>query len=251
MKAYHLPMFAILMAATTSPCIAQEAAPPPMAGDHPRGPHRGNADHLFISPMGEPFRGENGRAALIASWFSAADTNHDARLSLTEFRADADRFFTTLDTNHDGEIDPDELTHYENEIAPEIRSGGYMGGGGRHGGGSGGNAGGDYHGGEGGHHRHGGRNGGDAPGGNSSRDAAYGGGQGAARFGMLDLPEPVASADSDFNRGISRAEFLHAATDRFQALDVDHHGQLTLEELPQHPPKVERRGAGTTPDSGA
>jgi Ca2+-binding EF-hand superfamily protein len=249
MKAYHLPLFISLTAVTISACPAQEAPPSPVSGDHPRGGHRGNADRLFISPMGEPFRGDSGRAALITSWFSGADTNHDGKLSLTEFRADADRFFATLDTNHDGEIDPDELTHYENEIAPEIHSGSYMGGGGHHGGGSGGGGGGGHHGGGGGHH-HGGRNSGEAGGGEGSVDAAYGGGQGAARFGMLDLPEPVASADSDFNRGVSRAEFLHAATERFQALDLDHHGQLTLGELPQHPPKVEHHGTGAPPDTG-
>ena len=31
--------------------------------------------------------------------------------------------------------------------------------------------------------------------------------QGGGRYGLLDLPEPVVSADADFNRGVSRAEF--------------------------------------------
>jgi hypothetical protein len=37
-----------------------------------------------------------------------------------------------------------------------------------------------------------------------------------------------ASADADFNRGVSRAEFQAAAGQRFLALDMDHKGYLTL-----------------------
>jgi hypothetical protein len=55
--------------------------------------------------------------------------------------------------------------------------------------------------------------------------------RGAARFGLLDLPEPVASADTDFNRGISLAEFRQAAAKRFAALDFDQRGRLTLAGL--------------------
>ena len=43
--------------------------------------------------------------------------------TLEEMQKDAERFFATLDLNHDGEIDPDEITHYENVVAPEVRSG--------------------------------------------------------------------------------------------------------------------------------
>jgi len=55
--------------------------------------------------------------------------------------------------------------------------------------------------------------------------------QGASRFGLLDLPEPVASADADFNRGVSLEEFRQAAAQRFAALDLDHRGRLSLAEL--------------------
>ena len=55
--------------------------------------------------------------------------------------------------------------------------------------------------------------------------------QGAGRFGLLDLPEPVVSADSNFNRGVSVTEFRQAAASRFMALDLDHHGYLTLAGL--------------------
>jgi Ca2+-binding EF-hand superfamily protein len=55
--------------------------------------------------------------------------------------------------------------------------------------------------------------------------------RGAARFGLLDLPEPVASADADFNRGVSLNEFRQAAAKRFAALDLDQRGRLTLAGL--------------------
>ena len=169
--------------------------------------HRGG--RMFVSPMGEPFRPHDRNDDSLADWFNQADANHDGQLTLAEMQQDADRFFAVLDSNHDGEIDPDEISHYENEIAPEVTSGssfGMMreddGGGGRH------------------HRRHAGfiRGGDDAH-------------QGAGRFGLLDLPEPVVSADSNFNRGVSQAEFRQAAAQRFIALDIDHHGYLTLPSL--------------------
>ena len=55
--------------------------------------------------------------------------------------------------------------------------------------------------------------------------------QGAARFSLLDLPEPVISADENFNRGVSLSEFRSAASHRFVALDLDHKGRLTLAGL--------------------
>ncbi len=199
---------------------------------------------LFISPMGEPFRGEDGREASIARWFDGVDANHDGRLTLAEFKLDAQRFFRLLDTDGDGEIAPAELEHYESEIVPETRMGEGFGGGGagrRRGGGggrgrgggggmggpSGGGMGGPGGGMGGGHHpRDGGFGGGAAPGGGM-------GARGAARFSLLDLPEPVASADADLNRGVTVAEFAAAAAKRFMLLDADHDGAIRLEELPK------------------
>jgi hypothetical protein len=85
---------------------------------------------LFISPMGEPFRPDTREASGLAEWFNQADRNHDGRLMLDEMQGDADRFFAILDVNHDGEIDPDEIEHYETAIAPEIASGAHFEGGG-------------------------------------------------------------------------------------------------------------------------
>lgn len=178
----------------------------------------------FLSPMGEPFFGSPGQDGL-GAWFAETDRNHDGVITVDEMTTDAKQFFERLDTNHDGEIDPDEIAHYENVIAPEVHRGppvgveasaadvppGGHGGGGGHGG---------WHGGRDGHY------GGGGFGGLGADDEAS-----AGRFGLLQIPEPVASADADFNRGVSSDEFRRAAVQRFQLLDADHKGRLTLSEL--------------------
>ena len=227
----------VLLSGLVVSAVAGCAPPPQPHGREPGARGEGRTAEgrgVFISPMGEPFRGPDGRMALIGQWFAGADADRDGRVTLAEFQADAARFFATLDTDHDGEIDPDELRHYENEVAPEIRvrdagvgaRNGNSGGGGR-----GGRSGGGGHGGGGGGGRH--------RGGGSSSDAGSGpttphqspGVQGAARYGLLDLPEPVAAADADFNRSITRREFAAAAAMRFDLLDADSDGGLTLAKL--------------------
>jgi hypothetical protein len=60
-------------------------------------------------------------------------------------------------------------------------------------------------------------------------------------LGLLQLSEPVSSADSNFNRGVSLQEFRVAAQRRFAALDLDHQGRLTLAALEGiKPPPAER-----------
>jgi hypothetical protein len=172
----------------------------------------------FISPMGEPFRPNSAGDVPIARWFQQADVNGDGRVTADEMRADAERFFRIIDENGDGMIDPEELTFYEADIAPEVQV-------------------------------------------NSrwkrtaqsfaetATDKADGakkarwradkgidgyqidGLQGAARYGLLNLPEPVAAADGDFNRGITREEFGRAAAYRFQLLDSGGTGGLALPNL--------------------
>jgi hypothetical protein len=55
--------------------------------------------------------------------------------------------------------------------------------------------------------------------------------QGAARYGLLNIPQPVASTDADFNRLITLTEFRQAASYRFKLLDSDGQGRITLAEL--------------------
>lgn len=182
----------------------------------------GHAWAPFISPMGEPFRARTRTDDTLALWFARADGNRDGAITPVEMQADAVRFFATLDTNSDGEIDPEELVHYEWEIAPDIQVSAKMR---------------------------------PAPGETAEirekrrRDAdlaavddddfprrrgkksKQGNLEGAARYGLLNLPEPVAAADADFNRGVSLEEFRLAAASRFQILDTARQGRLSLPQL--------------------
>ncbi|NUR11728.1 MAG: EF-hand domain-containing protein [Bradyrhizobium sp.] len=182
----------------------------------------GHAWAPFISPMGEPFRARTRTDDTLALWFARADANRDGTITPDEMQADAARFFATLDTNSDGEIDPEELVHYEWEVAPDIQVSAKMR---------------------------------PAPGETaefrekSRRDAdlaalddedfpkrrgkksKQGNLEGAARYGLLNLPEPVAAADADFNRGVSLEEFRLAAASRFQILDTARQGRLSLPQL--------------------
>lgn len=179
----------------------------------------------FISPMGEPFRARNASDDTLADWFRQADRNHDGILTVDEMVADAERFFAKLDTNHDGQIDPDELAHYEYDVAPDIQVNSRTK---------------------------------RAPGkpvlvaqsadpdvdeprdrrqGRRQRDEAdtslgmAGALQGAARYGLLNMPEPVAAADTDFNGAITLQEFRQAAVARFQLLDTARRGGISLAQL--------------------
>jgi Ca2+-binding EF-hand superfamily protein len=226
-----------LVAAQDRPPLAGSL--PPMPAPRASGEARPRG-RLFISPMGEPFRGQDP----VKQWFDAADADHDGSLSLAEFIADADRFFQRLDRGKDGEIDPDDIEFYETVLAPEIRTGGEgaggagvarAGGGGRRGGGR--RGGGRGSGG-------GGRGGFGGVGGQSGQVQSYSDvKRGAARFGYFDYPEPVTTADANFNRGIDPKEFRDAATDRFTALDRNHDGKIAWSELPKlTPPEGFARG---------
>ena len=222
---------------------------------------------LFVSPAGEPFRAAPGQPAPMAAWFAQVDTNGDGAISFAEFQADFRRYFDLLDTNHDGEIAPDEVTRYETQILPEMSSrgfGGGMGGARREGGEMGG--GGMGRGGMGGGGM--GRGRGGMGGGRGGMGGGRGGGQGgagmammasgAARFGLLPISHPIMEADEDFNRGVSRAEWDHAAATRFTALDETHTGRLTLAELAARRARMfggmrgqGRGGRGAAPPAGA
>jgi hypothetical protein len=65
--------------------------------------------------------------------------------------------------------------------------------------------------------------------------------QGGARYSLLNIPEPVAAADTDFNRAVTLEEFRHAAVQRFQLLDTAHQGKLTLAQLEAMRPVLSRK----------
>ncbi len=205
-----MPLPALIVPILMSLAVAEES--PIVVKAYPWAP--------FISPMGEPFRGRATAASPIARWFEQADRNQDGALTVDEFQADADRFFAQLDGNHDGQIDPQENAAYEYEIAPDVQVNAQW----------------------------------KRPRGQaatkteSSRDNFPGdwtrksgedrfdgyradGLQGAARYGLLNIPQPVASADADFNRLITLAEFRQAAAYRFKLLDGQRRGRIRLAEL--------------------
>lgn len=210
-----MPLPSLLVPILLSVAVAEE--PPITVRAYPWAP--------FISPMGEPFRGGSTREAPIARWFGQADRNRDGMLTGDEMQADADRFFARLDANRDGHIDPDEIKTYEWEIAPDVQVNSSW----------------------------------KRPRGQASPRVAakpepdlhdswlgrkgdrhdgyrLNGLQGAARYGLLNIPQPVAGADADFNRLITLAEFRQAASYRFTLLDGRGAGRVSLAELEAHLP---------------
>lgn len=219
--------FAAMILLLTAAAQAEEA--PIVVRGYPWAP--------FISPMGEPFRSRSTGEAPIARWFGQADRNRDGSLTEDELITDAARFFTRLDANHDAQIDPTEVRAYEWEIAPEIQT----------------------------NENWRRARGQPAPiavekksrdDGLSFEDPARPKGdrydgydpdglQGAARYGLLNIPQPVTSVDADFNRSITRGEFMLAAQARFRALDASGAGRLALRDLearlPTRPEGKQRR----------
>ena len=210
---------------------------PPARPDRDRRPQQGRGQ-LFISPMGEPFRADRKPGAAQALWFAGADRDNDGRISLVEFQRDAARVFALLDRRHDGEIDPSDIDWYENVLVPEIRV-------------------------RGGARPAPERADADPRGGSQAGPAIRLGGAGspakqrrgtavarvgAGRFGFFDLPEPVTSADLDFNRGVDRTEFDKAAAVRFAALDRNRDGMIARRELPRAGADTWRNG-GDQPDA--
>lgn len=155
---------------------------------------------LFISPSGEPFRNGDG----LADWFAGADADKDGAVALVEFRTDAQRFFQALDVSKDGQIDGIENSRYEREVAPEITGFGPA------------------------------RGVGATP---PDRRLVRKAGpkvaprEGAARFGLLNEPQPVRGGDVDLNQRVSAEEWAKTAGRRFVRLDTNLDGKLTLEEL--------------------
>jgi Ca2+-binding EF-hand superfamily protein len=169
--------------------------------------------------MGEPFRPRSATDDTLARWFHQADRNHDGQLTPDEMRADADRFFALLDADGDGLIGPEELIQYEWELAPDVQLSARLKR--RPGEAAPPKAAGDDE--QTAEHRRYRRGDGEPD--------SLSGLQGAARYGLLNMPEPVAAADADFDRAISRPEFEAAALYRFQLLDRDHRGAITLDTL--------------------
>lgn len=194
--------------ASVSPAAQPPAGGPPPPRPGTAVPPAGPTVRVFISPMGEPFRRDQGPGEPIERWFAGADTDHDGALTVLEFQADAARFYATLDVNRDGEIAPDEIIRYETQIAPEVQSGIGMPIIARR---------------------------------RRPRLRPDDGPYGVGTQALLAIPQPVISADADLNRGVSPAEFRHTAGQRFLLVDRNRDGRITRDELGPPPEEGRRR----------
>ena len=165
----------------------------------------GRAWAPFISPMGEPFRSRSAEDDTMARWFQQSDQNGDSVLAEAEMGADALRFFKTLDADENGLVLPEEMVAYEWEVAPEVQVNSRWR---------------DVRGTSAAEKRAGRRSGYDPD-----------GLQGAARYALLNMPQPVAAADSNFDRAVTVGEFKVATAQRFQLLDTNSDSRLDLAEL--------------------
>ena len=197
------------------------------------------AVNVFISPCGQPFRAPPGAPYPVVDWFKAADKNADGKIDHAEFLADAAGFFKLLDRNHDGILDTYDVAVYEHRVAPEIlgftfkvsalaHRGRVLPGHdgarlwraqmmGPTGGAPAGQMGLDT----------------DSPPPNVKALPLDESKKGASPFGLFDEPEPVATADFNFNGKITLANFLRLADMHFTTLDRNQDGYLTLAKLPK------------------
>ena len=170
---------------------------------------------IFMSPSGQPFRALVGQPFPEAQWFAQVDTDKDGKISEAEFDTDATNYFNVLDVNHDGYISSIENTNYETNIAPEITHmdprvaqpvDHYI-----------------------------------PP--DEDMDANPNGDKtryikqilGASQYGLIDEPQPIRAADSNFDFRISAEEWVNATSQRFAILDTNHDGFITPDELPKTP----------------
>lgn len=182
---------------------------------------------VYLSLMGEPFVASPGQSPL-GSWVAGADVDKNGMVSLAELTIDADRFFKKLDVDGDGRIGGEEMTRYEQQIAP---AGLRAAAGARPVGADLPNVASETYGEA--ASRGAPRAGRDGlPGGMQGPQTSYGsGGQRSEYSGLNSIPQPVAMTDVDMSGSVTAEEFARAAARRFLTHDLDKNGLLDAGEL--------------------
>lgn len=181
---------------------------------------------VYLSLMGEPFRGTVGGPRPLADWFAVADRDHDGAVSRAEMLEDASRFFKILDVDGDGVINTIEMSRYEREIAPaQIRF-------------------------DGGLKPFRSSDKSDSVGRGSPEDPDREGRRSFSSIGggsrrilrdlqYLEVPQPVMMADGDVNQRVTADEFAKMASKRFVLNDKNGDGRLEASELT---PPLDKKG---------
>jgi hypothetical protein len=214
--------------------LAAAAAPPPAAP-----PPRPAPQQIFLSPAGKPFRSAPGAPYPVADWFREADADGNGRLTRAEFIADGERYFHRLDSSRNDQLEADEIDAYEAAVLGPITGRGTLRGA--------------------------------APAAEEKaapaapppgapppgtrpvqmpasaaapprerpRQAPV---RGAGLYALIDIPHPVKAADRDMNARVTAEEWRRVMGGRFDLLDPQRRGDLTLEELPATPWQTQQPG---------
>jgi len=170
-----------------------------------------------FSPNGEPLVGSQWPTACsdaMETWFDRVDTDHDGRLTMAEWEADAVRQFKAMDLRHDGKLTAAGLSTYRQSVmgsryasisTPEAGarrrarddddSGGYSGESRRR------------------------------------RDDSAMPAPDAKGTMPADQPDPVMSADTDLDGSVTLEEFLVLVRQNFADLDRDRTGSIDKSDV--------------------